>query len=67
MKTKLDAAVKSKDLTQKQEDQILQKFDANIDNIVNNAPPKLKRLKHGFIKRPGGPPVPAGGPGGFFF
>ncbi len=69
VKTKLDGLVNSKDLTQKQEDQILQKFDANIDNLINNTPPKLKGAlkKHGFIKRPGGPPVPAGGPGGFFF
>jgi hypothetical protein len=65
VKSRLDAAVKSKKLTQQQEDNILKALGNRIDDIVNSTPPKLKGLRPGALKGPGRP-HPAGAPGFFF-
>jgi hypothetical protein len=70
-KTKLDAAVKAKDLTQAQEDAMLKELDNHIDDLVNRAGPGPRFRAHGrgglrFGGRPGGPRSgggPEGGPG----
>jgi hypothetical protein len=70
-RTKLDAAVKAKELTQAQEDQALQDLDRRIDEIVNHAGfgPRFGQHRRGG-PRLGGPPGgprwggrPEGGPG----
>src|ERR671934_150387 len=59
---RLDAAVKAGKLTQQQEDNMLSRLNANIDNLVNLKPGAFRakmihpRFKHGFA-RPGGPHV----------
>ena len=63
VKTKLDAAVKDKKLTQDQEDKILKELDSHLDDIVNGKPGKFggKREHHRWKDGPrGGPPTAPG-------
>jgi hypothetical protein len=70
-RAKLDAAVKAKELTQAQEDQLLKELDDHIDDVVNGKGPGPRfRLHRRGGLRFGGPPGglrsgggPEGGPG----
>ena len=67
VRTKLDAAVKAKDLTQAQEDQALKDLDGRIDDIVNHTGrgPRFGERRRGgprWVGPPGGPSW-GGGPG----
>ena len=67
-KTQLDKAVAAKKITQEQENNLLDKLKANIDDLVNAKPGQFKR--HMFRKGHFGPqsaPAPPPGAGGFFF
>ena len=63
VKTKLDAAVKDKKLTQDQEDKILKELDSHLDDLVNGKPGKFggKREHHRWKNGPGGGPPTAPG------
>jgi hypothetical protein len=68
-KTRLDGAVKAKQLTSSQESQILNRLKGKIGDVINNTEPRgLARPRGGFIGRPpgaadfGGPPPPVDGP-----
>ena len=74
--TRLDSLVSSKKITQAQEDKLLSKLNANLDDLVKATPPKGKLvrpgrkgapfLRHGDFRRPAGPrpgSAPGGGPG----
>jgi hypothetical protein len=73
VKTRLDSLVSSKKITQAQEDNLMSRLNANLDNIVKATPPKGKllrpgrkggpMLRHGDFRRPAGP-RPGGAPGG---
>lgn len=58
VKTKLDAEVANKTITQSQADQIYQKYTSSIDNLLNNAMPF--RGFRGFNRRPFVQPTPSG-------
>lgn len=58
VKTKLDAEVANKTITQAQADQINQKYNSSIDNLLNNTMPH--RGFGGFNRRPFVQPTPAG-------
>ncbi len=69
VEAKLDKAVKDEDLTDKQRDQILERFDEHIDDLVNGKRPKGGKGEKGFRMHkfgdgPPGPP-PGIGPGSF--
>lgn len=76
VKGRLDSLVSSKKITQAQEDNLLSKLNANLDDIVKATPPKgmlLRRghkrggfMLHGDFRRPAGPrpgSAAGGGPG----
>ena len=74
VKTRLDSLVSSKKITQAQEDNLMSKLNANLDDIVKATPPKGKLVRrghkhggivfHGDFRSPAGPPPGgAGGPG----
>jgi hypothetical protein len=70
-KTQLDQAVKDKKLTQEQENSMLDKLNASIDDLVNAKPGDFKgfRARHGKMRPhfngfdPQTAPAPPGGPG----
>jgi hypothetical protein len=71
-KKQLDQAVKDKKLTQEQENNLLDKLNANLDDLVNAKPGNFKRkFQHGrphfnnFDPQTAPAPAPPGG--GFFF
>ena len=59
-KTKLDKAVKDEDLTQKQADAVLERFDEHFDAFASG-----KKLRFRGELRRGGPPAGAPRPGSF--
>ena len=73
VKSRLDSLVSSKKITQAQEDKLLSKLNANLDDLVKATPPKGKLvrpgrkgapfLRHGDFRRPAGP-RPGSAPGG---
>jgi hypothetical protein len=71
-KTELDKAVAAKKITQEQENNLLDKLKANIDDLVNAKPGQFKGRPHfkGQFKGRFGPqsaPAPPPGAGQFFF
>jgi ribosomal protein S13 len=74
-KKQLDQALKDKKITQEQENNLLDKLNANLDDLVNAKPGNFKGFRHGKNgPHPGGfdpqtAPAPPGGPPGaqFFF
>ena len=71
VKSKLDAMVKDKRITQDQENRILNGFDDHIDDLVNGKPPRLRFHHRGPFKAgrgfhfgaaPAGVPAPSAGP-----
>jgi hypothetical protein len=74
-KTQLDQAVKDKKITQELENNLLDKLNSHVDDLVNAKPGNFKGFRHGKNRPkfngfdPQTAPAPPGGPpgGGFFF